>query len=102
MAEPPTHSPLLAAPMAHGDPSLLAPHVLEWLQESVALCRFTHPHLTPLCRPKQVHIMDGSNAEDKRIKAMLVKNGVLIPLKKYDNCYLARTDPKDVARCVLQ
>ena len=32
---------------------------------------------------------------------MLVKKGVLIPLKKYDNCFLARTDPKDVARWVV-
>ena len=28
----------------------------------------------------------------------LVDAGVLIPLPKYDNCFLARTDPKDVAR----
>ena len=35
-------------------------------------------------------------------QAMLVKKGVLIPLKKYDNCFLARTDPKDVARWALQ
>merc|ERR1711962_888090 len=34
----------------------------------------------------------------KKLKAMLVKAGVLIPLKKYDNCFLARTDPRDVAR----
>ena len=33
---------------------------------------------------------------------MLVKKGVLIPLKKYDNCFLARTDPKDVARWALE
>ena len=35
-------------------------------------------------------------------QAMLVKKGVLIPLKKYDNCFLARTDPKDVARWALK
>ena len=36
--------------------------------------------------------MDGSRAEDKRLKKQLVEKGILIPLK-YDNCYLARTDP---------
>jgi hypothetical protein len=38
--------------------------------------------------------MDGSLAEDRIIKDNLVKAGVLIPLPKYDSCYLARTDPK--------
>ena len=28
--------------------------------------------------------MDGSLSEDKKLKAMLVNAGVLIPLKKYD------------------
>jgi len=32
------------------------------------------------------------------LKSQLVKRGVLIPLPKYDNCFLARTDPRDVAR----
>ena len=42
--------------------------------------------------------MDGSFAEDKSLKAQLVKKGILTPLPKYNNCFLARTDPKDVAR----
>ena len=29
---------------------------------------------------------------------MLVSKHVMIPLPKYDNCYLVRTDPRDVAR----
>ena len=37
--------------------------------------------------------MDGSPAEDLRLKKQLVEKGILIPLK-YDNCYLARTDPE--------
>ena len=28
----------------------------------------------------------------------MVKKGILTPLPKYKNCFLARTDPKDVAR----
>ncbi len=51
-----------------------------------------------LCRPDNLHIMSGSMTEDKALKEQLVKKGVLIPLPKYDNCFLARTDPKDVAR----
>jgi phosphoenolpyruvate carboxykinase (GTP) len=51
-----------------------------------------------MCRPDNLHIMDGSLVEDKTLKSHLVKKGVLTPLPKYDNCYLARTDPKDVAR----
>ena len=47
-----------------------------------------------LCQPDALHIMDGSLDEDKAIKSKLVKSGVLIPLPKYDNCFLARTDPK--------
>ena len=39
-----------------------------------------------------LHIMDGSYTEDQRLKKQLVSKGILIPLK-YDNCYLARTDP---------
>ena len=38
--------------------------------------------------------MSGSLDEDRTIKSQLVKSGVLIPLPKYNNCYLARTDPK--------
>jgi len=51
-----------------------------------------------LCQPDALHIMDGSVEEDRRLKAQLVDAGILIPLSKYDNCFLARTDPKDVAR----
>jgi GTP-dependent phosphoenolpyruvate carboxykinase len=48
---------------------------------------------------ENLHIMDGSEAEDQRIKEQLVSKGILIPLK-YDNCYLARTDP-DVSHFLL-
>ena len=51
-----------------------------------------------LCRPKDLHIMTGSLEEDAALKQSLVEAGVLEPLPKYDNCFLARTDPRDVAR----
>eukprot|EP00095_Tigriopus_kingsejongensis_P012021 maker-scaffold1195_size56104-snap-gene-0.16 protein:Tk12021 transcript:maker-scaffold1195_size56104-snap-gene-0.16-mRNA-1 annotation:"phosphoenolpyruvate carboxykinase" len=51
-----------------------------------------------MCQPDSLHIMDGSLTEDARLKEQLVKTGVIIPLAKYENCFLTRTDPKDVAR----
>ena len=42
--------------------------------------------------------MDGTPQEARDLKIMLVKQHVMIPLPKYDNCYLVRTDPRDVAR----
>lgn len=47
-----------------------------------------------ICKPDGLHIMDGSVEEDAQIKQQLVKSGVLIPLPKYDNCFLANTDPR--------
>lgn len=77
----------LPCPVSGGDPTLLAPHLLDWVVECVTLCQ-----------PADIHIMDGSLEEDRQLKTMLVKKGVLTPLPKYNNCFLARTDPKDVAR----
>jgi len=51
-----------------------------------------------MCQPDALHIMDGSEEEDRMLKAELVKKGVIIPLPKYDHCFLARTDTRDVAR----
>jgi len=62
-------------------------HVSEWIQ-----------HWADICQPKDIYIMDGTIEEDVELKKMLVRAGVLTPLSKYDNCFLARTDPRDVAR----
>jgi len=51
-----------------------------------------------LCTPDCVHVCDGSDGENKMIIDLLIKNGALKKLPKYDNCYYARTDPRDVAR----
>jgi len=51
-----------------------------------------------LCRPDALHICSGSEAEDAALKDRLVESGALRRLPKYDNCFLARTDPADVAR----
>jgi len=74
-------------PVDHGDWMSLPSSVRTWTEDQIKMCQ-----------PDRLHIMDGSVAEDKKLKAQLVKKGILIPLPQYDNCYLARTDPKDVAR----
>ncbi|XP_064359442.1 phosphoenolpyruvate carboxykinase [GTP], mitochondrial isoform X2 [Dromaius novaehollandiae] len=51
-----------------------------------------------LCQPRAVHVCDGSEAEGAALLAQLQDDGLLHPLPKYENCWLARTDPRDVAR----
>uniref|UniRef100_A0AAY4BA33 phosphoenolpyruvate carboxykinase (GTP) n=1 Tax=Denticeps clupeoides TaxID=299321 RepID=A0AAY4BA33_9TELE len=50
------------------------------------------------CKPSKVHIVTGTVEESKDIMAGLEKEGMVKKLTKYENCWLARTDPKDVAR----
>lgn len=51
-----------------------------------------------LCRPCGIFICDGSEHEAEDMTNMLIERGVLTPLHAYENNYLCRTDPKDVAR----
>ena len=74
-------------PVNYGDWSALPGSVKAWARAKI-----------DMCRPDSLHIMDGSLKEDQDLKDQLVKSGRLIKLTKYENCYLARTDPKDVAR----
>lgn len=50
------------------------------------------------CTPQSIYICDGSQAEADEITSELVEEGMLTNLPKLQNCYLARTDPEDVAR----
>lgn len=61
----------------------------QWIDEMAALCR-----------PKQVHLCDGSDDEYDRLAASLVQAGTLIPLNpaKRPHSFLARSHPDDVAR----
>lgn len=74
-------------PVSYGSWKSMPPIVRNWAVGMIQMCQ-----------PKDLHIMDGSDEEDNLLKGQLVERGVLIPLRKYENCYLARTDPRDVAR----
>ncbi|XP_063833497.1 phosphoenolpyruvate carboxykinase [GTP]-like isoform X1 [Ostrinia nubilalis] len=71
-------SPALAA---------LTPKVRAFVERSAALCQ-----------PEHVHVCDGSEGEATALLSLMQEQGTLKPLPKYDNCWLARTDPADVAR----
>lgn len=65
----------------------LAPKVRNYLEEAIRLCR-----------PDDVYICDGSEAENAQLLKLLQNKGTIEPLTKYENCWLARTNPADVAR----
>lgn len=49
----------------------------EYLEENVELCR-----------PKRVHICDGSETENERLTRLMVSTGTLKPLTKYKNWWV--------------
>ncbi|NXN72700.1 PCKGC protein, partial [Himantopus himantopus] len=51
-----------------------------------------------LCQPENIHICDGSEEENKKILDIMAEQGTIKKLSKYENCWLALTDPRDVAR----
>ncbi|CAF0716729.1 unnamed protein product [Brachionus calyciflorus] len=51
-----------------------------------------------VCQPDKIHICDGSMEEYTALLEMLKSNGSIQKLDKMENCWLALTDPKDVAR----
>ncbi|KAJ6653084.1 hypothetical protein lerEdw1_010170 [Lerista edwardsae] len=71
----------------HGDLSKLSGRVQEFVE-----------HGTRLCQPDSIHICDGTEKENGKILNLLESDGVIKSLTKYENCWLAKTDPKDVAR----
>ena len=56
--------------------------------------------MVALCKPDDVHFVDGSENENTRLCSQMVASGVLIKLdpKLRPNSYLARSHPSDVAR----
>jgi len=71
----------------YGDLNKLPPKVKQYVEDKAALCQ-----------PENIHICDGSDAENTQLLNLLQRAGQIKPLPKYENCWLARTDPKDVAR----
>lgn len=51
-----------------------------------------------ICQPDKIHICDGSETEYENLVNLMVHSDMAVPLPKYENCYLVRTDPRDVAR----
>lgn len=51
-----------------------------------------------VCQPDSIHICDGSEKENELLTYLLQRDGTIKPLPKYENCWLANTDPRDVAR----
>ena len=56
--------------------------------------------MAELCQPDAVHWCDGTKEENDALCNLLVKKGTFIKLneQKRPNCYLARSNPSDVAR----
>ncbi|XP_023221746.1 phosphoenolpyruvate carboxykinase, cytosolic [GTP]-like isoform X1 [Centruroides sculpturatus] len=73
--------------VVHGDLKRLHPNVRSYIEDKANLCQ-----------PDNIHICDGSDAENTALLNMMQKQGIIVPLTKYENCWLARTDPADVAR----
>lgn len=65
----------------------ISPKLRYYLEECVTLC----------C-PKEVYICNGTDAEYMQMLKILQKNGTIKNLPKYENCWLAKTHPADVAR----
>lgn len=74
-------------PVTKGELGALSPKVRAFIEESVLLCQ-----------PETIHICDGSNREYMQLLRLLQTQGTIIALPKYENCWLARTNPADVAR----
>ncbi|KAG8513358.1 Phosphoenolpyruvate carboxykinase, cytosolic [GTP] [Galemys pyrenaicus] len=55
-------------------------------------------HNTRICQPDHIHICDGSERENQQLLGQMEEQGAVRRLRKYDNCWLALTDPRDVAR----
>ncbi|KFM82167.1 Phosphoenolpyruvate carboxykinase [GTP], mitochondrial, partial [Stegodyphus mimosarum] len=73
--------------VVHGDLSRLNERVRNYVEDKARLCQ-----------PDNLHICDGSESENDYLLNLMMKQGMITPLPKYENCWLARTDPADVAR----
>lgn len=74
-------------PIAKGDFHYLPKQVQDFVTQWV-----------DVCQPRGVYICDGSIEEAQEITTKLMERGTLHKLTKYENTYICRTDPRDVAR----
>jgi phosphoenolpyruvate carboxykinase (GTP) len=77
------HMPVSNRPLSENQ------HLRRWIEKMV-----------DLCRPQNVHWVDGSREEYDSLCAQMVAGGTFIKLNEqlWPNCYYARSDPSDVAR----
>ncbi|NXR56455.1 PCKGC protein, partial [Hippolais icterina] len=73
--------------VVQGDLESLSPEAREFIETNAKLCQ-----------PECIHICDGSEEENKKLLDIMVEQGMIKKLNKYENCWLALTDPRDVAR----
>ncbi|XP_045184852.2 phosphoenolpyruvate carboxykinase, cytosolic [GTP]-like [Mercenaria mercenaria] len=71
----------------YGNLNKLPPRVRYFVEENAKVCQ-----------PDSIHICDGTEKEKDLLYYMLQRDGTIKPLGKYENCWLTRTDPADVAR----
>src|SRR4051812_27622410 len=72
-----------ARPLSHND------HLLKWVEK-----------MARLTQPAAIHWVDGSPQEYDALCLQMVEAGTFIKLNEelWPGCYLARSDPSDVAR----
>jgi len=76
-----------AAKCTYGNISALSEKIRAFVREGITLCK-----------PANVHVCDGSEREIRDLLNLMQQSGMIEYLPKYKNCYLAKTDPADVAR----
>lgn len=67
--------------------SHLAPSIQKYILEKAELCQ-----------PDNIVVCDGSDEEQIKLISKLQAEGLIKKIPKLENCWLAKTDPKDVAR----
>lgn len=77
----------IAGIVTHGDLNSLSSDVVDFIVSNARICL-----------PDNIHICDGSEEENKKLIHQMEETGMIKSLPKYENCWLARTDPRDVAR----
>ena len=76
-----------------GDLESLPPQVREFIESNAKLCQ-----------PESIHICDGSEEENKKILDIMVEQGMIKKLSKYENWWVPEKGVKEclrIAMCIL-